>query len=151
VNSYRAADGRWFYLIGLEAVRHFPGLARAVGREELIDDERFATSAGIAGHAGELVTLLDETFASEPLDVWAARFDEHDVWWAPVQTLREVLADPQANAAGMFVEMAGIDGEPYRSVATPVRFEPSTDHVAQPGPVPTLGEHTAEVLAELDL
>jgi crotonobetainyl-CoA:carnitine CoA-transferase CaiB-like acyl-CoA transferase len=51
----------------------------------------------------------------------------------------------------MFVEMAGIDGETYRSVATPVRFEPSTDHVASPGRVPTLGEHTAEVLAELDL
>ena len=37
MNSYRAADGRWFYLIGLEAVRHFPGLARAIGREELIE------------------------------------------------------------------------------------------------------------------
>ena len=84
-------------------------------------------------------------------DEWVERFDAHDVWWAPVNTLRDVLADPQANAAGMFVEMAGIDGEQYKSVSTPVRFEPASDHVAAPGRVPTLGEHTAEVLAELGL
>ena len=84
-------------------------------------------------------------------DEWVERFDAHDVWWAPVNTLRDVLADPQANAAGMFVEMAGIDGEPYKSVSTPVRFEPSSDHVSEPGAVPTLGQHTAEVLAELGL
>ena len=35
--------------------------------------------------------------------------------------------------------------------STPVRFEPAPDHVAAPGRVPTLGEHTAEVLAELGL
>ena len=40
---------------------------------------------------------------------------------------------PQANAAGMFVDMAGIDGERYRSVATPIRISPSTDHIAEPG------------------
>ncbi len=52
------------------------------------------------------------------------------------QHARDVLADPQANAAGMFVEMAGIDGEQYKSVSTPVRFEPASDHVAAPGRVP---------------
>ena len=94
---------------------------------------------------------LDDTFAARDYADWIERFDAHDVWWAPVNTLRDVLVDPQANAAGMFVDMAGIDGEPYRSVATPVRFHPSTDHVAEPGRVPTLGEHTAEVLSELGL
>jgi crotonobetainyl-CoA:carnitine CoA-transferase CaiB-like acyl-CoA transferase len=98
-----------------------------------------------------LIAELDELFATRTFDEWVERFDAHDVWWAPVNTLRDVLADPQANAAGMFVEMAGIDGEQYKSVSTPVRFEPASDHVAAPGRVPTLGEHTAEVLAELGL
>ena len=147
VNSYRAADGRWFYLIGLEVVRHFPGLVRAVGREDLLADERFATSAGIAGHAGELVALLDEIFASEPLDVWAARFDEHDVWWAPCQTMAEVAADPQAAALGVFVDVA--DGDrALRTVAAPARFDGRT--LAPRRGVPQVGEHTGEVLAELE-
>ena len=101
--------------------------------------------------AAALIAELDELFATRTFDEWVERFDAHDVWWAPVNTLRDVLADPQANAAGMFVEMAGIDGEQYKSVSTPVRFEPASDHVAAPGRVPTLGEHTAEVLAELGL
>ena len=151
VNCYKAGDERWFWLLGLEGDRHWPGLVRAIDRVDLNEDERFATAVGRREHGAALVAELDETFAARTYEEWIERFDAHDVWWAPVQTLREVLADPQANAAGMFVEMAGIDGERYRSVATPVRFEPSTDHVAQPGLVPTLGQHTAEVLAELGL
>ncbi len=122
-----------------------------IDRDDLSEDERFATSVGRREHCAALIAELDDTFAARDYEEWTERFDAHDVWWAPVNTLRDVLDDPQANAAGMFVDMAGIDGEPYRSVSTPVRFSPATDHVASPGRVPTLGEHTAEVLAELDL
>src|SRR5690606_26413781 len=38
---YRAADGRWFFLLGLEATRHWPKVAAAIGRTDLLDDERF--------------------------------------------------------------------------------------------------------------
>ena len=38
---YRAGDGRWFFLLGLEATRHWPNVAAAVGREDLLADERF--------------------------------------------------------------------------------------------------------------
>jgi crotonobetainyl-CoA:carnitine CoA-transferase CaiB-like acyl-CoA transferase len=151
VNCYKAADGHWFWLLGLEGDRHWPGLLRSIDRLDLGEDERFATSIGRREHCAALIAELDETFAARDYADWTERFDAHDVWWAPVNTLRDVLADPQANAAGMFVDMAGIDGEPYRSVATPIRFHPSTDHVAAPGRVPTLGEHTAEVLSELGL
>ena len=151
VNCYKASDERWFWLLGLEGDRHWPGLLRAIDRPDLGEDERFATSVGRREHCAALVAALDETFSSRIRDEWIERFDAHDVWWAPVNSLRDVLDDPQAIAAGMFVEMAGADGEPYRSVSTPVRFAPSTDHVDEPGPVPELGQHTAEVLAELGL
>jgi crotonobetainyl-CoA:carnitine CoA-transferase CaiB-like acyl-CoA transferase len=144
VNNYRAGDGRWFYLIGLEAARHFPALARAIDRLELLDDERFTTGTGIASHAPELIAMLDEVFATAPLDVWAERFDEHDVWWAPCQTMAEVAADPQAEAIGAFVDTT--DGTNHlRTVAAPARFD---GRVFPPRRgVPALGEHTAEILA----
>ena len=57
----------------------------------------------------------------------------------------EVIADPQAQPG--FVEMVPRDGgEPFRAVATPVDFDGHALHV---GPVPKLGEHTAEILDEL--
>jgi crotonobetainyl-CoA:carnitine CoA-transferase CaiB-like acyl-CoA transferase len=151
VNCYKTADDRWFWLLGLEGDRHWPGLLRSIDRTDLAEGERFSTSVGRRENCAALIAELDELFATRTFDEWVERFDAHDVWWAPVNTLRDVLADPQANAAGMFVEMAGIDGEQYKSVSTPVRFEPASDHVAAPGRVPALGEHTAEVLAELGL
>ena len=63
INCYRDADGRWFWLIGLEGERHWPDLCRAVDRPEWIDDERFATADARREHIGELIGLLDEVFA----------------------------------------------------------------------------------------
>ena len=67
------------------------------------------------------------------------------MWWAPVQSIIDVIADPQAQPG--FVDMMPRDGdEPFRAVATPVDFD---GHVVRPGVVPTLGEHTDEVLDEM--
>ena len=150
VNSYRAADDRWFYLIGLQATRHFPKLADAIERPDLADDERFASAGGIASHAAELIAELDAVFATRPLTEWAERFDRHDVWWAPCQTMADVAADPQAHAIGAFVDTddpSAAPDTPMRTVATPVRFDGET--YAPRRPVPALGEHTDEVLREL--
>lgn len=151
MNSYRAGDGRWFYLICLEAGRHLPHLLAAIERPELLDDERFATAGDISRHAEELVALLDEAFATRPLDDWAARFDHHDVWWAPCQTMAEVADDPQAHALDAFVPTADPSAHPdapMRTVANPVRFDGAGSPPRRP--VPTLGEHTTEIIAELD-
>jgi crotonobetainyl-CoA:carnitine CoA-transferase CaiB-like acyl-CoA transferase len=70
------------------------------------------------------------------------------VWWAPINSIADVIADPQAAAAGAFVDMTPRDGEsPYRAVNGPVDFDDRRPH---PGPVPDLGEHTDEVLDELN-
>lgn len=146
VNSYRAGDDRWFYLIGVEAARHFPGVCAAIERPELVDDERFASAAKIAKNRVDIIAILDEAFAAHDLDHWADVFERHDVWWAPCQTASEVVADPQAEALGTFVET--IDGEQsMTTLAGPVRFDGQTPPPA--GPVPALGEHTEEVLGQL--
>lgn len=88
-------------------------------------------------------------FASQDRDEWTRRFDVEGVWWAPVHSVADVVADPQAIAARAFVDVpAGEGAVAHRAVATPVTFG---GRDAPVGPVPGLGEHTAEVLAELDL
>ena len=146
VNSYRAGDGGWFWLIGLEGDRHWPDLCRAVGRPEWIDDERFATAGPRREHLEVLVPQLDEIFAGRTRAEWGEIFDREDVWWAPVQTFDEVLADPQVHAGGGLVEVPdGASTTPM--IATPVDF-PDADTGPRAMP-PDLGEHTDEVLVEL--
>ncbi len=147
VNCYRAGDERGFWLLGLEQDRHWPGLVAALERPDLADDPRFLTAVERGVNCEALVALLDDVFATRTLAEWVQRFDAHDVWWAPINTIPEVIEDAQAVASGAFVDMPPVDGEPpYRAVATPLDFGGFEVTV---GPVPALGEHTAQVLAEL--
>jgi crotonobetainyl-CoA:carnitine CoA-transferase CaiB-like acyl-CoA transferase len=149
MSCYRASDGRAFWLLALEADRHWPGIVAAIDDPVLRDDERFLDARSRLTHCAELIAVLDGAFARRPYHEWTERFDAHDVWWAPLNSLVDAIADPQVQASGAFVDMTPHEGEePYRAVATPVDFD---DRVLRPGPVPRLGEHTAEVRAAFDV
>ena len=149
VNPYQAGDGGWFWLLGLESDRHWPALARAVGHEEWLTDEPFATGRGRRKHAAAVIAAMDGAFAERPRAEWFERFDAEGVWFAPVHSPADVVVDPQAIAAGAFVDVpGGEDGPAHRAVASPVDFGGRQTEPA--GAVPALGEHTAEVLAELE-
>jgi crotonobetainyl-CoA:carnitine CoA-transferase CaiB-like acyl-CoA transferase len=145
MNPYRSSDGRWFFITGLEAERHLPAVLRALDRPELKDDERFASAKAIRRNRVEVIALLDEVFASRTFDEWADAFDREGVWWAPALTPADVVVDEQYLVNGGIVE---VDGGALRSVNGPVNFTgvdpPNGAHV------PGLGEHTDEVLKELD-
>ncbi|MBI1886330.1 MAG: CoA transferase [Chloroflexi bacterium] len=147
INCFQAGDGRWFWLLLLQADRHWPDLCRAVGRPDLQEDERFANIMNRRLNAPALVGELDKAFAEKSLDEWGEVFDREDVWWAPVNTVNDVTADPLAEQAGVFVDVPGPDEQPVRMVATPADFY-GTPWQAR-GPVPELGQHTEEVLLEL--
>lgn len=146
INSYEAADGKWFWLLGLEADRHWPDVVRAIERPDLFADERFATTDARLRNAAELVSVLDAVFAERPMEAWARVFDREDVWWAPVRSVDELASDPQARAAGVFTPVPTTVGQ-ASMVATPLDFSDTAWEVG--GPVPELGQHTEEVLLEL--
>ena len=147
MNTYRAADGRWFFFTGLEADRHIDKVYRALGHEDLHDDPRFADAGTLRKHRSEVIAVLDDIIAEHPLDVWAERFDREGVWWAPAQGPADVLEDPQLAATDGFLALHNEDGTTARSVNGPVSF--SDVPVGPAAPAPRLGEHTDEVLREL--
>jgi len=147
IASFRAGDGRWVWMLGVEAERHWPRLCQAFELPALVSDPRFATPQARATNCRELMKLLDEHFAKRPLADWLPRFDAADLWWAPVNTPADVTEDRQALAAHAFVEVPDGDGGAQKSVGSPVLF--SGADVSPRAKVPAVGEHTAEVLAEL--
>jgi crotonobetainyl-CoA:carnitine CoA-transferase CaiB-like acyl-CoA transferase len=140
MNCYRTADDRWLFLTCLEADRHLANVFRALGREDLLDDERFATGRGLRRNSREVIEVLDAEIASRPLDEWARRFDAAGVWWAPVSSPADVLADEQVVVNEGLVEVPSADGARVdRSVNGPISFRGRP--VTRTGPVPGLGEH----------
>jgi crotonobetainyl-CoA:carnitine CoA-transferase CaiB-like acyl-CoA transferase len=146
LNSYRAGDGRWFWLLGLQPDRHWPTVVGAIDRPDLLDDPRFSSLAERRLHAAELVAELDAAFATRTRDEWEAIFVEHGVWYEPVLSIAETVVDPIVRGAGAFIEVPGPDG-PMPSVATPVDFPGSP--ITALRPPPELGEHTDAVLLAL--
>ena len=149
LNNYTAGDGRSFWIVGLEGDRHWPALARAVGHPEWIKDARFDSARNRAVHAGELIRMLDEIFATRPLEEWETIFaEEPELFWSPVNTIDDVVADEQFHAAHSLVEVPDEQGT-LPMLATPVDFNGTP-----PAPrwrAPLLGEHTREVLRDLGL
>ncbi len=147
VNNYTAADGQHFWIVGLEGDRHWPALARAVGRAEWLTDPRFATSRDRFANARTLIAELDALFAERTRDEWATTFAaEPDLFWTPVNTIDDLLGDEQFHASGAVVEVPDENGS-RAMLATPADFGGRA-----PAPrwrAPTTGEHTAAVLAEL--
>ena len=146
IDCYQAGDGRWFWLLLLQADRHWPDLCRAIQREDLMADPRFSDIAARGQNAPALVAELDNVFASKSLDEWGSIFDRENVWWAPVNSIKDLIDDPVAIDAGAFVDVPGPEG-PVRSVSSPADF--SGNHWEPKGPEPEFGQHTEEVLLEL--
>ena len=145
INNYCDSEGD--YLVGLEGERHWPPLARAVGHPEWIEDPRYSEPLGRFENAEGLIAQLDEIFATKTREEWGKIFDaEEDLWWAPVQSIAEVIADPQVEAAGGWVDVP--DGQTTtRLPATPVDF--SGTPWAPRSMAPGHGEHTEEILNNL--
>jgi crotonobetainyl-CoA:carnitine CoA-transferase CaiB-like acyl-CoA transferase len=147
MNNYVAADGRRFWIVGLQGDRHWPALCRAVGRYEWLDDPRFATGRFRAANAVELIAELDEVFATKSLGEWAKIFArEPDFFWSPINSVEDVVADEQFHAAGGVVYVPDGDGG-VPMVATPADFHGTPCELRSAAP--RLGEHTEEILAEL--
>ncbi|MFD1190189.1 CaiB/BaiF CoA transferase family protein [Phenylobacterium conjunctum] len=145
-NFYAASDGRWFVLNPRGAGKDWVPIITAAGRPDLAQDERFATGKARRVNAAALAVELDAAFRKFSFEEVAARLDEADLVWSPFQSPADVSADPQAAAAGAWVEITDGQGHGFRSPAAPARF-PGMDQSTRP-PAPVLGQHTREILRE---
>ncbi len=148
-NFFQTKDDNWLCLVLRQSEEDWVRVSTALDRPDLATDDRFNSAKMRKENTAELVTELDQIFATRTLSEWAESLDDHGLVWAPFQTAAQVVEDPQAIAAGAFVDMPDHTGGTYRSPAGPVRFH-GKDNGPQ-GPSPTIGQHTDEVLAECGL
>jgi crotonobetainyl-CoA:carnitine CoA-transferase CaiB-like acyl-CoA transferase len=154
VNSYRTADGRWLMLCMLQPDPYWADFCLHIDRVDLVDDSRFTNIDNRNAHCAELVTILEETFASWTLDAWRDAFRTLKGVWAPALSAREIVDEPQVaaneylpevhDAAGEVVRAP--DGTVFRSATAPVQFGGQT--VGPLRAMPESGQHTEEILLE---
>jgi crotonobetainyl-CoA:carnitine CoA-transferase CaiB-like acyl-CoA transferase len=144
--NYRTKDGRHIQLMFLQGDRYWPQFCRLIGRDDLIEDPRFADLAARRANGQACVAELDTVFAGRTFAEWKELLAELDAPWAPVQSVHEVIDDPQVAANGYLGEVSIDGGEGYRLPAVPVQFD---EHGPQLRRAPEHGEHTEALLLEL--
>jgi crotonobetainyl-CoA:carnitine CoA-transferase CaiB-like acyl-CoA transferase len=123
----------------------FGALCRVLGLDELAADDRFATNAGRVEHRGELIPLLAEQLRERPAEDWLRELDAAGVPVGKVRTVPDALAAAAAAGRPATLSVDHPSAGALDLVASPI-WGPTA---ANPTPPPLLGEHTAEVLAEL--
>ncbi len=143
---YEAADGEWLFLAcGNQSF--WMKLCKALGLELLADDPRFASWLLRVNNREALLPLLEEKFRSRPRREWLAVLAAHDIPAAPVQSLADFFDDPAVRHHHMVREYDHPEVGRLRLMGQPLGF--SGTPAEDPGPPPTLGQHTDEVLAGL--
>jgi formyl-CoA transferase len=142
-NHYRSRDGRWFIMALFNEQRQLRSFLAAIGREELTDDPRFATTEARKQHARELVLILDEVFSHRDLAEWRTILDGVGITFGIVATVNEALDDEQMRHAGALVPFA--DGQNL-TVMTPFHIDGVDKVPAQRAP--SVGQHNRSVLLE---
>ena len=102
--AYETADGRWIALSGTsQAVAR--RILEAVGREDLVDDPRFATNEARVEHVEELDEILASWIGDHTLEEAMARFDEHEAAAAPILDIGQIMNDIQYRARETLVHV----------------------------------------------
>jgi crotonobetainyl-CoA:carnitine CoA-transferase CaiB-like acyl-CoA transferase len=147
VGTYKTEDGRFLAFSCLQGFHYWPGACRAIGREDLITDERFTSHELLSANAGAAREILTGIFASAPLAEWRERLADFAGQWSFAQDSLEVVGDPQVEANGYLGETHTADGVAFQLVTTPVQFGGVP---APPKRAPEFNEHCEEILASID-
>lgn len=134
-------------IIAVFAEKFWAGFCAAAERPAWAADARFASNRERVANRRALMPLIQATFRERTTAEWLERLHAHGVPAAPIQSVDQVVADPQVNHRRMVVEMEHERHGRLPTVGTPIKVDGAmTLAVAPP---PRLGQHTDAVLATL--
>ena len=144
--AFATADGYMVVALLTDEPQPWQRFCDSVGRPELAADSRFSDNESRVANHHLLEPVLARLFAAQPTEHWLERLQAAGVPCAPVNSIDQVVTDPQVVHRGMVAEVPHARLGIWRVANTPFRF---TAAAAGPsGPSPSLGEHTEEVLRE---
>ncbi|HYY55572.1 MAG TPA: CaiB/BaiF CoA-transferase family protein [Candidatus Dormibacteraeota bacterium] len=143
--TFLAKDGYVNVAVGNNAL--FERFCRALGLDDLLDDERYADNTKRVKHRATLVPAVQKRIAELPKDDVVRRLREVNVPVGPIYSLAEVFADPAAKHLELALEVDHPTAGKVKVTGFPVRLSGTAPGIRRHPPV--LGEHTDEVLGEL--
>ncbi len=140
-----SSDGH--FVMGANSQKLWVQLCKVMGREELLEDERFATIALRLANRAALQEALEATFRLKPKDHWVETLLAHGIPAGPILSYPEAFGSEHAKARGMRMEIDHpVEGK-VPNIGFAVKLSGTPQQVRRHPPL--LGEHTAQVLSDL--
>ena len=146
-NHYKTQEGRWLMLAMLQSDPYWSQVCKMLEREDLESDPRFSSFQQRARNSVELIGILDQIFSTKTLVEWKASMEKFGIPWAPLQTVEEVIHDPQTRVNEFFWKFDHPTHGPMELVANPIKLSKTPPTMRMPGP--EFSQHTEEILLEL--
>ena len=143
--TFKARDGYFALAIGNDS--QWRQFCEKVERKVWSDDLRFITNASRVKNREALIPLLAELFSQADISYWINLLEAAGVPCGPINSIEQVLHDPQVQARQMVVEMPHPTAGTVKLVASPLKI-PTAPAVLRLPP-PQLGEHTDEILHDV--
>lgn len=143
--AFPTKDGS--FVAGAGNEKQWQAFCRALGLTKLLEDERFADNNARCRNVDELERQVSAVTSTMTTAECLAALADADVPCAPVQTIDQVVRDPQLAHRRMFVEVQHRRVGPIKMVGSPIKL--SRSKPPKPRPSPDLGEHSAEILSEV--
>jgi crotonobetainyl-CoA:carnitine CoA-transferase CaiB-like acyl-CoA transferase len=140
-------DGEWLMLSILEYDRYYASFCKAIGREDIVDDERFNKRDNMMKNKPALVKIMEETFKTKTREEWIAILRAADIVHDKLRHFKDVLTDEQAWANNYLHNITFANGGQAVLPCPPIQA--AEDAPLPYGKAPLLGEHTREVLREM--
>jgi crotonobetainyl-CoA:carnitine CoA-transferase CaiB-like acyl-CoA transferase len=145
VGMFKTRDG--YMSVNARRDEHFRRLAKLIGKDEWLEDRRYADARSRVKHRDELMAVLRPVFETKTSDEWMDLLSSIDILKAKVNTYTDLFADPQVQAvdAVRWVENDTLGRVPMGTICG--QRPPATgDRLTH---APHLGEHTREILGEM--
>ncbi|NCF77790.1 MAG: CoA transferase [Proteobacteria bacterium] len=146
--AYACADGGYLVLTMINTAREYPQLCDALGHPEWLQDERFSDIRQAMRNRGDLQQMISDAFAQIDYGEAARRLDDQGITYSKVQTMSEVLVDPQLRAAGIVIETGDTQGDYELTISSPINMVGEAKKAPQRAP--DIGANSLSVLRELD-
>ena len=138
---YRTQEGE--ICIGIGGDHLFEELCDAIGRNDLVDDERFHSNSDRAQNVDELRTELERTFESRSAVDWARALSDRGLPVDAVNQPEELLTDPQSRETGVLQDLIGPHGRPMRIPGLPITFNGERPRFRSPAPELSDPDHSS--------
>lgn len=143
--TYSSADGTIILSAGADA--QFRLLAKALGRDDLVNDERYRTRQLRVENKASLTEALNAEFGNYKRADLLATLSDAGVMAAPIYTIEQAFDDQQVRHRGVRTTAKHRRAGKLALVANPIKF--SATRIDAPASPPDLGEDTDDVLRSI--